>query len=119
MTPMTLVPINLLAPESAPHGPSPYITMSYGCKPFKHRITRFTYTVFDINTCVMLRLNPRRRPGARSTLLHYLISRRYCAPRKDTKIILVICDYHLQNACERHSPAQFIANLTNKELSTT
>ena len=22
---------------------SPYITMSYGCKPFKHRITRFTY----------------------------------------------------------------------------
>lgn len=29
------------APSSA--RPSPYITMSYGCKPFKHRITRFTY----------------------------------------------------------------------------
>ena len=29
------------APRSARS--SPYITMSYGCKPFKHRITRFTY----------------------------------------------------------------------------
>lgn len=43
MTPMTLVPINLLAARSSFELSSPYITMSYGCKPFKHRITRFTY----------------------------------------------------------------------------